>query len=581
MITHSDPALENAAVPQQRRAPAPAGAAPALKDEPINVLLVDDEPKNLTVLETVLHDSGYRLFRAASADEALLALVVEEFALLVLDINMPGMSGFELANMIKQRKKTAGVPIIFLTAYYSEDKHVLEGYGTGAVDYLHKPVNPTILRSKVAVFAELYRKTRESALANRALLDEVTERRRIQEQLLQLNNELEQRVEERTAELVQTNNALRASEDRLRLVNEELEQRVTDRTQALRDRESRLHAILDTAADAIITINEHGLLSSVNRAAESMFGYSADEMIGQNVQLLVPSLDREEHDSYIANHLITGIDRSIGTGREARGRRKDGSLFPVELALGEVNNTQRWYTGILRDITWRKALERKVVETAAEEDQRIGRELHDGVGQELTGLGLMADALARRLRSPLAPGDREDRDEAELSVKLVTGLERVHQQVRTLCRGLIMAELDPEGVGMALAELAARTSDQSGISCSFDYPELVPVPDPITAGHLYRIAQEAVSNALRHGRPQHIRLALRSGPEGPCLSIEDDGIGMSDAPGPENRPVDGLGIPTMRYRAAMIGGTLQIGSVQGGGTRVSCILLARNDHVEN
>ena len=84
---------------------------------------------------------------------------------------MPDMSGFELAQMIRQRKKTAGVPIIFLTAYYNEDQHVLEGYDSGAVDYLHKPVNPAILRSKVAVFAELHRKTRESERANRALLE--------------------------------------------------------------------------------------------------------------------------------------------------------------------------------------------------------------------------------------------------------------------------------------------------------------------------------------------------------------------------------------------------------------------------
>ena len=127
---------------------------------------MDDEPKNLTVLETVLDDPGYRLVRATSADQALLALVADEFALLILDISMPGMTGFELAQMIKERKRTAHVPIIFLTAYYNEDQHVLEGYGTGAVDYLHKPVNPAILRSKVAVFAEMYRQ-------NRALLSEL------------------------------------------------------------------------------------------------------------------------------------------------------------------------------------------------------------------------------------------------------------------------------------------------------------------------------------------------------------------------------------------------------------------------
>jgi len=114
---------------------------------------------------------------------------------------MPGMTGFELAQIIKGRRKTARVPIIFLTAYYNEDQHVLEGYGSGAVDYLHKPVNAPVLRSKVAVFAELYRKSREVEVANRALVAEVTERRRAEEQLQELNENLDRLVEQRTRTL--------------------------------------------------------------------------------------------------------------------------------------------------------------------------------------------------------------------------------------------------------------------------------------------------------------------------------------------------------------------------------------------
>src|SRR4051812_32906794 len=205
------PADDPPRTPQARDRDAGQLAASGLLDGPVNILIVDDEPKNLTVLETVLDDPGYRLVRAESADQALLALVVEEFALLILDIRMPGMTGFELAQMIKDRKKTARVPIIFLTAYYNEDQHVLEGYDTGAVDYLHKPVNPAILRSKVAVFAELHRKSRELGIANRALLAEVTERRRAEEQLRALNEILDQRVTDRTA-------SLRSSEERLRAI---------------------------------------------------------------------------------------------------------------------------------------------------------------------------------------------------------------------------------------------------------------------------------------------------------------------------------------------------------------------------
>ncbi|HYE38816.1 MAG TPA: hybrid sensor histidine kinase/response regulator, partial [Ramlibacter sp.] len=175
----------------------------------VNILIVDDEPRNLQVLESILDDPGYRLVRATSGDEALLALMADEFALLVLDVQMPGMSGFELAQLVKERRKTARIPIIFLTAYYNEDQHVLEGYGSGAVDYLHKPVNPPVLRSKVAVFAELHRKSREVERANRMLQAEVAERRRAEARLGELNASLDQRVTERTLEL-------QASEARLR-----------------------------------------------------------------------------------------------------------------------------------------------------------------------------------------------------------------------------------------------------------------------------------------------------------------------------------------------------------------------------
>lgn len=190
---------------------------PELDPAAINILIVDDDPKNLTVLETVLADPTYRLVRATTPDEALLALIDREFALLILDIQLPGMNGFELAQMIKNRKKTAHVPIIFLTAYYNEDAHVLEGYDTGAVDYLYKPVNPVVLRSKVAVFAELHRKSRESAAANAVLSSEVEARRRIEEKLRELNQTLEHRVAERTQEL-------RQHSERLRRANEALEE---------------------------------------------------------------------------------------------------------------------------------------------------------------------------------------------------------------------------------------------------------------------------------------------------------------------------------------------------------------------
>jgi two-component sensor histidine kinase/CheY-like chemotaxis protein len=164
----------------------------------VNILIVDDEPKNLTVLETVLDSPRYKVIRAESADKALLLLLKYDFAVLILDVQMPGITGFELAQMIKERKKTSEVPIIFLTAYYNEDQHVIEGYDSGAVDYLLKPINSAILRSKVSVLAELFLKRRQLEDANRALSAEVAERRLVQQQLSELNETLEQRVLNRT-----------------------------------------------------------------------------------------------------------------------------------------------------------------------------------------------------------------------------------------------------------------------------------------------------------------------------------------------------------------------------------------------
>lgn len=166
-------------------------------EHPINILIVDDEPRNLKVLETLLDDPDYHLVRAESADQALLALVAEEFALLILDIRMPGMTGFELAQMIKQRRRTQHIPIIFLTAHYREDEHAVLGYDVGAVDYLTKPINPQVLRSKVNVFVELFKKTRALAAMNRTAQEAEEALRVANVELAARNEALEREAEER------------------------------------------------------------------------------------------------------------------------------------------------------------------------------------------------------------------------------------------------------------------------------------------------------------------------------------------------------------------------------------------------
>jgi PAS domain S-box-containing protein len=184
------------------------------------ILIVDDEPRNLDALEAMLDPIGCTCVRARSGDEALLALLKHEFAAMVLDIRMPMMSGIDLAKLIKQRRRTQDVPIVFLTAHLVDDEDVLRGYGAGAVDYLSKPVNANILRSKIAVFVDLYRKTGALARLNATLENEVAERQKAQEALQQANQELELRVRERTAELTVAHRGLRESVERLRLALE-------------------------------------------------------------------------------------------------------------------------------------------------------------------------------------------------------------------------------------------------------------------------------------------------------------------------------------------------------------------------
>ena len=187
-------------------------------DDP-SILLVDDDPKNLIALESVLEGGSLRIIKAQTGADALLALMQGDFAAIVLDVKMPDMSGIELARMIKQRKRTQHIPIIFLTAHFREDEHAVLGYDVGAVDYLTKPINPAVLRSKVNVFVDLFRKTQALAEMNRAAL--------AAEEALRVAN----------AELATRNAALeREARERDRRIRAELAQAEAEEANAAKDR---------------------------------------------------------------------------------------------------------------------------------------------------------------------------------------------------------------------------------------------------------------------------------------------------------------------------------------------------------
>jgi PAS domain S-box-containing protein len=356
----------------------------------------------------------------------------------------------------------------------------------------------------------------------------------------------------------------RQARDALQRLNETLERQVAERTQSLVEREELLQAILNTAADAIMTIDHRGIMRSVNPATEKMFGYTAAEMVGQNVNMLMPSPYREEHDGYLTKYLETGEKRIIDISREVEARRKDGSVFPVELAVSEIEHLQL-FTGIHRDLTQRKQLEREVLEAASLEQRRIGQDLHDTVGQELTALNLHAGNLTKMLRTDPAKASK-------VAAQLAQGLRRMQQDLRAVLRGLLPVAVDGEGLMSALADLAERTSRVGKVTCTFHCPIPVSLGDNLTATHLYLIAQEAVHNAVKHAQAREISIQLtRDG--GLVLSIQDDGIGMPALPA-ENQ---GLGLRIMRNRAGILGAKLTIEPVQPNGTIVTCVLARKNN----
>src|SRR5688500_12344846 len=221
----------------------------------------------------------------------------------------------------------------------------------------------------------------------------------------------------------------------------------------------RLRAILETAVEGIITIDARGTIESLNPAAERLFGYAAVELIGRNVKVLMPSPYRQEHDGYLANYMRTGHARIIGIGREVVGQRKDGSIFPMDLAVSEVKlRNRRLFTGFVRDITERKRLEQEILEISNREQRRIGQDLHDGLCQELAGIEIMAQVLEQDLKSKRS---------AAQANKIATHVRQAISHTRMLARGLSPVEVEANGLMSALNELAKTASALLRIDCHF------------------------------------------------------------------------------------------------------------------
>lgn len=358
----------------------------------------------------------------------------------------------------------------------------------------------------------------------------------------------------------------RQAVEALRQLTDTLEQRVTERAQEVARAQQRIRQmadIVEASDDAIIGKTLEGIITSWNRGAERLFGYAADAMMGQSVTLLAPAGRADE---------IPAILRRIRQGITVRHyetvlRRQDGRLVDISLGvfpLRQADGTVVGAASISRDITERKRLEREVLAMGEREQQRIGQDLHDGLGQHLLGIALMGKMLQRKLEAHSRPEAGEAGQIAEL-------VNQAIPQIRELAEGAYPSELQAGGLGAALRQLAAKTEQMTGVTCQVDAEDDVPLPEVETALHLYRIAQEAVNNAIRHGQAGRLTIGLKADGARLALTVQDDGIGLP----PETEPGKGLGLRIMSYRADMIGAQLEVRPGPTGGTVVECQLPLR------
>ncbi len=316
--------------------------------------------------------------------------------------------------------------------------------------------------------------------------------------------------------------------------------------------------------DGVVTIDVRGDIESANEAAAGIFGHTRERLVGMNVRDLMPEPYRSQHDGYVARYLETREKRIIGVGREVVGLRADGSNFPLDLAVSEVFfDGQRLFTGVVRDLSSRRALEERVLDIGSSERRQLGQELHDGLQQDLAAAAFTLQRLENRLRRPEPPPDLDPAGEVAGVHRM---LDEAIDQTRHIARGLYPLKLEADGLHAGLEDLAESLSRVYEVDCRFEGCEDASVEDHTARLHLYRIAQEAANNALRHGQAQRVVISLRRERSEVVLLVDDDGAGLGESA----MPPEGMGLHTMQYRAHMIGCIFDIGPApgSGGGTRV-------------
>jgi PAS domain S-box-containing protein len=527
----------------------------------VKILLVDDYRSNLDALEAMLGSSGCTLIRAESADEALLALLRHEFAAMILDIKMPGMDGIELARLVKQRRRTEHVPILFLTAHSVEERDVLLGYGAGAVDYLSKPVNAEILRSKVAVFIDLFLKTRELARLNEVLGTQIAERLKAQAALEMANEELERRVYERTMALTIAHRGVEENEERLRMA-------------------------VEVAQVAAWDWNLQSGAMHWSTDPEKLFGFPQGAF-GSELRIA-----RALHPD--DRHLMeAAIERALTTGNyecEFRAVRSDGSVVWITdrgRVVRDGNGEADRIVGISRDVTaqrraeWEReqllASERKAKEEA-ERQSRMKDEFVATVSHELrTPMNVILGWL-HLVTTGKSPGTTATalsviQRNARLQAHLIDDLLDINRLTAGHVQ-LDVTTVDIAAVVRGSVQALQPVADEKGVqfAVAIEPAGIAIIGDP---GRLQQIVWNLLNNAIKFNRPGgrvDVQVCRQSG--GVQISIDDTGRGISAESLPhvfekfwqedssKSRAVGGLGLglAITRHLVELHGGQIEVSS---------------------
>jgi PAS domain S-box-containing protein len=326
----------------------------------------------------------------------------------------------------------------------------------------------------------------------------------------------------------------------------------------LQDERNVVSAILDTVGAMVAVLDREGRIVRFNRTCEQMTGQTFEQARGQQLWDLFHLPGEKERFQALFQKVC---EEQVRAEHETSWIADDGSHRTIAWSaavLPAVKKTPAYIIVSGIDISERKRLEKTVLEISEREQRRIGQDLHDGLGQHLTGIAFMSKVQEQKLAEKQAP-------EAAEAAKIVQLVNDAILKTRELSRGLLPVVSDAEGLMSALRLYATEIEDLFGIACRFQCEEEVLIHDESMATHLYRIAQEAVNNAIKHGRPKSVVIQFFSGEREGTLLIQDDGKGIEPS-----APHTGVGLHIMNYRAGMIGGSLEVRGESPHGTVVVC-----------